>query len=376
MSTLAPPSPQNPSTTPPGSAGIDAKAVAQELTQAAKPGCPQCGSTEPWGLASWCPRCGYYPALGKQVGPLPPAVDESEATAAPPLWTLVPRWGWILGAGVVAIIAVSIVGRLCTPDDSWARTYWALGQIVVGLVTCCVAHAWSYMVAITKTDRFGVFDIFLKPGAIWGTTLQRLPQTVRQLWLGSWGLSAVLFAMIVVGGLRYSAIFDDWGFKKTAAPNLVKAVSEKAQAHKGNATSDSMEGAIKDFTGEADVDNLAKKVEPKPVPAPVEKRETLDCLIIGYTQAEGSATFSHLLLASLVNGKLKFVGLVSQGLSDETRTELHQQLITLRRETPFVRCNFSGKWVQPALMCRVSYKSWPTGGRLQEARFEAQLAGR
>ena len=48
--------------------------------------CPRCHTTQPWGQASWCPCCGYYPAVdGAAAGgaswadALPEAPQEQEA---------------------------------------------------------------------------------------------------------------------------------------------------------------------------------------------------------------------------------------------------------------------------------------------------------
>jgi hypothetical protein len=190
--------------------------------------------------------------------------------------------------------------------------------------------------------------------------------------MGAWGLSMTLFALTVVGGIRYSAMFDDWGFKKQPAPNLVQAITKKAKSAVGEGN-ESLGGAIQDFAGDADVENPQNKAVPKPVPEA--KRSVVDCVIIGYMPSPaGGEGFAQLLVATLVNGQLKFVGVVSEGISDEVRHELDREFLKIQRKTPFVRCNYDGQWVQPTLMCRISYTSWPNRDRLKNPAFESLLA--
>jgi len=362
---------ESPGETPLETASLDAAASPRPTAAPPQsetdegPACPQCGSHEPWGLASWCPRCGYYPALGTRIVSDEQLAQE-EVEEPKPLWELVPLWGYILAAGVVLIIGVSVLGRLSTPEGSWARTYWALGQCAIGVLLFFAGHAWSYLALVTKSDKFGMLDFLLKPCAIWSETCSQLPATQQRVWLGSWGAATAVLALAIVGGVRYSAIFDDWGVKKQAKMNLVQAITEQARNQEEEGA-DSLDGAIEDFAGKANVEDLKPKPEEP-------KRIEVDCVVIGYRQSPNEASFSDLLLATVVNGRLKFVGTVSEGISPEARKELEQRLPTIPRKTPFVDCRYPGHWVKPQITCRVTAQGWSESKMLTRIEFDQLLA--
>jgi hypothetical protein len=325
-------------------------------------GCPHCGDTRPWGLASWCPRCGYYPAIGKCVA-VTPEDETAQSTEAPPLWTLIPAWGWVLGGGVVAIAAVSLLGRLITPPNSWARTNWSVAELLIGAGLLLAGHGWSYMVTIMKSAQTGLLDFVMKPFTIWSVTFQQLPKSARRVWLGGWGIATMVCAMTIVGGLRFSAIFDDWGFRKPAEQNLAKAVMERALANKGR--DDSKEGidkATKDFAGEAG------KIDPMD---DSQLTEQIDCVVFGYRPHEKSV---DLLLAAVVENQLRYVGTVSRGITPETREQVLARLETLGRDKPFIKCNEEATWVEPIVSCRVKFKNWSEAGQMFWPKFDAMLA--
>ena len=66
----------------------------QEESAQSADACPNCGSPESWGGASWCPKCGFYPKLNKCVGG---GADESAADQEPAtLIDVLPPWTWFL----------------------------------------------------------------------------------------------------------------------------------------------------------------------------------------------------------------------------------------------------------------------------------------
>src|SRR5580698_10789149 len=56
--------------TPAAAAPITPTTTSGEAKPERQP-CPQCGSTEPWGISSWCPNCFYHPRLGQMAASLP-----------------------------------------------------------------------------------------------------------------------------------------------------------------------------------------------------------------------------------------------------------------------------------------------------------------
>ena len=349
-------------------------------------GCPNCGTQESWGGASWCPQCGYYPALGTVAVTdvaKPQVAEEDEGPKT--LLESIPRWGWVLGAGILATFAISLTARLLTTDGSSLRTYCTIGQCIVGVLLVGIAHAWAYFQAIMRTDKIAVFDFIFKPGAIWAVTFDQVPKSAPRVWMGAWGVSIIVFALAITGGINYGAIFEV-DKKKKKPPSLIKQITKSASQMEGNG-SDSLEEAVEDFAGKNEVkpgkgggsgngggdddDEDEEEAEPLPIPKPKEEdRFKLECVIMGYALPPDKSTFSELYLAATIDGKMRFVGTLTDGIPDGTRHELEGRLKKLRREKPFVRCRLEGKWLQPVLRCKVSFRDWNAMNLMNDARFE------
>src|SRR5579872_3124978 len=92
---------------------LSAPAKTPESAEPAAPkACPQCGSTEPWGFASWCPECGYYPKLSQAIDDRADATANSEETqrtavVVPDTYLgmlkALPAWLQILCGGIMGI---------------------------------------------------------------------------------------------------------------------------------------------------------------------------------------------------------------------------------------------------------------------------------
>jgi hypothetical protein len=194
--------------------------------------CSACGSTEPWGQTSWCPDCGYYPAMGGVTGKSELA-EGLPADVEPIDWkTVIPPWAWVLLGGMGVVLVASIFARVVTPVAGPTRLIWSLAQIFAGLVFLGVGQFSAYFFAVSGSDKFGPFDIAMKPIGIWKPALTQLPLHAWRVWLAGWGLTAIMGAILVVGGIRFSAIFDDWGFEQPAQKNLVEAIVSEARRQK------------------------------------------------------------------------------------------------------------------------------------------------
>jgi len=206
--------------------------------------CPHCGSAEPWGCSSWCPQCGFYPMFGKcvETGPHRNAPEELD------FFKLVPPWAWILGAGIAAIVVLSFSASMVIKERAGLRLLWALAQCGLGAIAASIAHFSAYLSAIVDSDRFTPFDFIMKPVDIWKTVAKALPKVAWRFWALSWGVTASLCALLVIGGIRYSAIFD-WGIEKPAEANLVQAIVDEARQEQDGGA-ESLEEAMNDFVGD------------------------------------------------------------------------------------------------------------------------------
>lgn len=321
-------------------------------------GCANCESTADWGQSSYCPRCGWYPALNTCVE-VDPVDDDVEQEQPLEWYEVIPVWGWVVGSGEVALIVLSIFARITTDTVSGERGYWALTQLFVGVCSLMVGQAWAYMYAVMKSSDYGPADIFFQPLAIWGPSNRILPKSAPRLAMAVWGATAAFLAVAVIGGINYNAMFEDWGFEEQAQPNMVHEIVRQAREGEGD---ESLEEAINDFVGdEEDQEEV------------IVETENMDCLIIGYI-GDSPKEFTGLVLATLVKGKLKYVGTVFTGIPKEDREILADRMATLGRDRPFVKAKVAANWLQPTLMCRINCEGLTKRKKMKNPAFVSRLS--
>ncbi|OZI56038.1 DNA ligase D [Bordetella genomosp. 4] len=100
-------------------------------------------------------------------------------------------------------------------------------------------------------------------------------------------------------------------------------------------------------------------------------------VIVGYTLPKGGrAGFGALLLA--VHGRdggLRYAGKVGTGFDDHLLRELHQKLERIEQSSPAITEGRPPggrdiRWVQPKLVCEVSFAQWTHGGHVRHATFK------
>ena len=360
MATIAsPPSSERPQPRKTATAGT---AVQADPAPAPKPTCEKCGTTESWGRASWCPRCGYYPQFGTVVDPDGRSGWEEPAGGPVNVWEALPPWAWLCGGGVIGIFFASLFCRVVIPEESSARLIWSLLQFVIGMVATGCAQVVTYLYAVPKSDKIQPFDIFMKPIEIWKPTIKDLPRTASRVCLGAWGVTAIVCALFVTGGIPWAKAFDDWGFEKRAEKNLVQAIVDKARKERDG--SDSLEESIEDFAGKG-TDMLPE--EPS-VPLTM-----TDCLIVGYTKSPEGELLS-LVLAAAPRGVVEIVGTMSaETIPQEAKETLLERMRGLETSKPFLKSPYSATWLRPVLMCRVGHEDWTKDRMVKKPRFDGLL---
>jgi bifunctional non-homologous end joining protein LigD len=94
----------------------------------------------------------------------------------------------------------------------------------------------------------------------------------------------------------------------------------------------------------------------------------IPCVVVGYTA--GREGVRRLLLATVHDGTLRYVGTLGQGLGGpEIRRQLARRLETLRRSGPVVPCLERALWVDPRVYCQVRIHGWTLAGHLRHAVF-------
>lgn len=340
----------------------------------AKPTCSECGTYEPWGLSSWCPKCGYYPALGKCVGQTE-LEDQVEIKPQPQtVWEIIPEWGWILGFGTIAAIGLSIGARYYCSSAA-ELCLWTITQATVGFLMFMIAHMIVYLNAVSKSVEFGILSIFLTPLKIWGPTVRRFPAGAWKLDMAVWGLTLFISAFAIVGGFEFNSLFKDWGVRKSANVNLVATIVDQAKNAEGDGA-DNLEEALDDFAGgsEETPDKMAEKAaaaagaaggalpEPEPEKEPEETAtaplQEYDCLLLGYS-ALPNGKIDSVLIASSYNKKLVYAGyIIGSDLPEDIRKEWESRLPELRQKKPFVKNKQVATWIKPRITLKVAAEGW------------------
>ncbi|MBT4866253.1 MAG: hypothetical protein HON53_14210 [Planctomycetaceae bacterium] len=325
--------------------------------------CVNCEERRDWDGRSFCPACGFHPALNRcvEVERPQPVVE----TGPENLWEAIPTWAWVLIFGVVGIVAGSVAVRLSFSGSPRLLAGWGVAQIAIAEFTSLVAHVLALIHASSKSDRYSPFDLLMKPLALWRPTFSTLPKSAWRVWMFAWGQTAMICAVLIIGGLNFSALFDDWGVKKNSSANLVQAIAD--QARENGEDEESLEDALNKTATAGD--DIAPKEELLPVEDPI-----VECLIFGYRKnLEEKPT--ALLLATIVKGRMKYVGMISVvGIPDEAMQTLTERMPNLTQKNPFIKCRFKAVWLRPQLMCEVEYKEWTRSNQLLKPKFRELLA--
>ena len=341
--------------------------------------CPRCSAklTNPEGLG-WCPACGYCRSLEQDAGKA--ALAAASAARKPSALGFVeffellgrlPRWLAILVGGITIVGMVSVAANIILPDDSLVRALWFSVQLGLGLIGLFAAQVWAFVLIAPQSDHLSAKDVILS-ARLWGMTCRRLPETQRQLWLGGWSMAAMLCAVCIVGG--YSYWYQFYKPQKLADRNLIAAVVDAARK---KAMDKSLEESLNDF---ADSQDLTKKKDElnKDKATNEDNRPTVDCVIIGYTVANDTERrkplVTSLVLATLVDGRLKYAGQVRRGVEPRASDELLKRLASLAQPEPFIPgLKMDAIWVRPQVFCEIHQSGFDVDGHLRDPNFKELL---
>lgn len=341
--------------------------------------CSHCHRPLPKKGQTVCPHCGYYPVLGicidldkdweRLAGDEPQEPDEAPGKSAPKahlqVWMeMIPGWGWMLLGCNAAIVLLSIFARLAVPSG-FARTLWSVSQLLIGVTAFLTCHLLAYLISIADDASMNVLDVVLRPLRVWKDIVRELPRNFRLAAGGSCGVSAAIGSILIIGSLPYDSLLD-WGVKAPPKKNLLSAVLAHAKEAEGDA--ESLEEAVEEFAGTADeliAEDSAEEV--------VEKNVRVDCVVIGYTVEKNNPNvITSLIIAREFQGTLKFVGRLFEGLTDEVRYELLDDLEEVSRPRAFISVppQVIARWVEPKFVCRVKCVRETPRGNLVEMEFD------
>ncbi|MDA0831986.1 MAG: hypothetical protein O2955_14765 [Planctomycetota bacterium] len=207
--------------------------------------CPRCGTDVDWSESDWCLQCGYHPKYEGEISPTASSIGQPALHCEQNAQFRIAPWAIVLIAGIVGLIGLSAYVGFYYSGDVHFRAVWSLSQIGTGLVAVTIAQIAAFLFAsFVNGEKIGVMDWMMKPIYIWFSTFNVLPKKAWSVWLMSWGVAAIIAAMTLIGGIRYSAIFDDWGFVPHAQVNLVQEIVEQAREAEGGPTISKMPSMI------------------------------------------------------------------------------------------------------------------------------------
>jgi ATP-dependent DNA ligase len=155
---------------------------------------------------------------------------------------------------------------------------------------------------------------------------------------------------------------------------LIQAIADQANKlnKKKNQT---MEEAL-DELAKNTPDLNKKKDEPKPKD---DNRPVQECVIVGYTVEKDQQLrrdrVTGLVIATLVDGKIKFAGVVRRGFDSRNSDELLRRLSPLVQPEPFIRgLNTKAIWVKPEVFCEIRQSGFDRDGRLKDPSFKDVMA--
>jgi hypothetical protein len=348
--------------------------------------CPRCGAKliDPNSLG-WCMKCGYCKSIEEEAQHVPPPKAQTHSALGVleffQMLGKIPGWGWVLISGCLVVLSVSLTANHYLLLESFERALWQAIQIGVGALFVLVGRIWAIMLVTSEEESIGVMDVFFS-WHLWKLTIRRLPLTRRPVWIGAWGLTAIICAQSIIGGHEYW--YQYYQPKKYARKNLVDIVKAMAAQAEGEET-ESLEDAIKKFS---DPDKLPLKKKGKE--DNVDRRPTKECVIIGYLLTDDTEDLAALLVATDGEHGLVFAGIVTMGWTPTMKQNLFKMFATrVRSQPPLPGVTTSAAWlrrglqfqeriiwVKPDIFCEVHQSGWDDDGLLMQPNFKGFLAAR
>jgi hypothetical protein len=165
--------------------------------------CVKCGNKDPWGSASWCPKCGYYPGIGHE-GEIPQ--EETDGLENLTFFDLCPPWALQIVGGLIVIVAGTFVmGNRLDGNVGWLSLA-SLIQLSVGCLLMLFAHKQAIMMSLRDPQCPGIMALITYPPSVWFPVLQHLKERAYLLVTLTWGLCASAMALTLYGPIHFSEI--------------------------------------------------------------------------------------------------------------------------------------------------------------------------
>jgi hypothetical protein len=139
-------------------------------------------------------------ALPKKAAPAGGGVSLFGLVECCQMLAMLPGWVWVMVSGSAVVVLLSFGANHLMLSRGLERDLWGTILMGVGGLTLFVAHVAALVVIAPHDDRLSGKDLFF-PSRLWTLTLKRLPATRWQFCIWVWGLTLVLSAKFIMGGL-------------------------------------------------------------------------------------------------------------------------------------------------------------------------------
>lgn len=318
------------------------------------PQCSDCGSTTPWRMSSWCPDCGYYPAIDARVNgdnEAKEAVEEVEIESDEPRpWSFLKK----MNVGIISIFAFTILVRTFYHYADADRGLWTLIQGLAGIVTACSAQALTAIYASKENQQFSLISAVINPIEVWGPSFQNNVFQNRLCAL-IWGVTTAVLAFAMIGGLTEDHFFKAFE-QNTAQFNVLEEIVDTT-----NVTQNDEEGGEGQLVG-AMPDEQSEELD-------AGDENITNCAVYGY-MTSGGESISRILLAANKDDEMVHVAiLTAEQLGEDKTAALSNILLTLEVPETTVQTSFSATWVDPSFTISVQHDGLDAFGNLKNARL-------
>jgi hypothetical protein len=168
--------------------------------------CPRCRKplVDPKGLG-WCKACGYCRSLAEseaQAGPMPAAAAPQHLKATGSAIRQTPTWLWVTPMGMILVAGATFALASWLTLSPLQRALLTSVQIAAGFALM-FAGQFIGLLRIAPDESTLSFKDAVFPFRLYGLIFKRLPSTRHTVYLGAWGVAAIVAATVFIGGLGH-----------------------------------------------------------------------------------------------------------------------------------------------------------------------------
>jgi len=355
--------------------------------------CPRCHTTEPWGHDSWCPNCGFYPSVDSDGINDDSWQDqipvEEEPVPEGNLFASLPAWFWIMMGGAASILVAGLGVRTQAAQQESLRGTIALSTLGIGFTAIGVAHLLALIYAMKHDRRVRLTDAMVAWFTIWQPTITQLPASRGRVWSLSWGVTSLITAVLIIGGIDYNAPFRTDGPTQTKSHGnkAIQAVTGAAKAAGQQNPADNMKQALGQLSdpnmmsesgGAGSMKDAVNGLTGTPeelagLTADEQEaaNEAMLCVVYGMLM-DDQETPAGFLFAGKADSRYQHIAAINaEDLPARDYKRLATRLSRRIRNDSAIPSSLDAVWVDPVLVCRIRYVRQNEDGTVLGPEFES-----